>query len=125
MSATAKGYFDALVALSGDPTLSDARHDLITKITDDQLKGVILHGLSRENPRQRLEAIIMKLLDATTEIPIAGAILEEQVVKTEKDTVILPSPQLGGATGAQIEGNCNIEDPDERSLTNNKLRSRR
>lgn len=108
MSATAQGYFNALVALSRDPTLHDARRDLITKITDEQLNAIIIHGLSRgnrtETPRQRLEAILMKLLNSTTEVLIVVAINQEQPGKTEEDASL--RTQLDGANEPQREGNC-------------------
>ena len=61
--STAKGYHDALLALSGNPVFAAARDTLLASISDKELLDVITHGLKTGSPRETLNAIATRLLD--------------------------------------------------------------
>ncbi|KAI4917688.1 hypothetical protein J4E85_009780 [Alternaria conjuncta] len=61
--STAKGYHDALLALSGNPVFAAARDTLLASISDKDLLDVITHGLKTGSPRETLDAIATRLLD--------------------------------------------------------------
>jgi len=67
--STAKGYHDALLALSGNPVFAAARDTLLASISDNELLDVITHGLKTGSPRETLNAIATRLLDGLARAP--------------------------------------------------------
>ncbi|KAI4921590.1 hypothetical protein J4E90_000016 [Alternaria incomplexa] len=61
--STAKGYHNALLALSGNPVFAAARDTLLASISDNELLDVITYGLKTGSPRETLNAIATRLLD--------------------------------------------------------------
>ncbi|KAI8937358.1 hypothetical protein NX059_006564 [Plenodomus lindquistii] len=93
MSQTAEGYFNALVALTGNTALRHARQNLITKISDKELVETAVHAIKASVPREDLQAIVLTIFDkiaATkgTTAP-AAATTAEQSCDTPRNT---PAP---------------------------------
>ncbi|KAF2852245.1 hypothetical protein T440DRAFT_477717 [Plenodomus tracheiphilus IPT5] len=79
MSPLIQGYFDALVALSSDTALANARRILLASITDKQLEEMIQHGITKGVSRRGLELMMDTLLD-----PIPGASEVEAIAEEVK-----------------------------------------
>lgn len=79
------GYLDALCALSGDPNLAAARHDLIEHLTDNTLNEVITHCLSRDTTRASQQQVMGFLLDIIAEQTQSRAQEGAAAVKVEDE----------------------------------------
>jgi len=102
MSAIAKGYFDALVSLSGSPLFIGARQDIITRLSGEELKDIIQHGINEGVSRQGLKQMLISLLGIITEEPEVGAVPEEQVEVKMEDVIMQPQrhgPSVPGGQG--------------------------
>ncbi|CBX91062.1 hypothetical protein IAQ61_002528 [Plenodomus lingam] len=64
MSTTAGAYLQALLALSGKPHLSNARHNLLRDVSDRDLLDLILQATGGNFPREGLEHAVLRMLDA-------------------------------------------------------------
>jgi hypothetical protein len=62
MSST-ESFYTALLALSGDPALVEARRGLLASIKDQDLCEVIAHGLASGICRASIESIATWVLD--------------------------------------------------------------
>jgi hypothetical protein len=72
--STARSYYDALLALTGNPALAGARNALITSIGEQDLKDVINHGLQSNMSKAGLEDVAAKLLDVVVTEKAADAV---------------------------------------------------
>lgn len=81
MVSTAQGYLNALLALSVNPALADARQNILTNLTDDELDEVIGHGLHMEYRRLELESYAERLLDSITAGHAAKDMENNQIMK--------------------------------------------
>lgn len=64
MSTITEKCFNALLALSGDPLLANARQTLLAGVKDKKLKPLIRHGIKRGINRVDLKKIALTLLVA-------------------------------------------------------------
>jgi len=91
MSSTAESYFTALIALSGNPALTEARKALLGSIQDADLERLVKHGIAREFNRKDSEAIALTILDVvatsakTNEANTVEAETAREVIKIEDD----------------------------------------
>ncbi|KAF1829043.1 hypothetical protein BDW02DRAFT_602886 [Decorospora gaudefroyi] len=92
--ATARSYYNALLALSGNPALADARKTLVACMPEQDLKDVVGHGLESGISKAGLEGIVARLLDS-----IVAEILAEplQLLPEDVDDI---AHSAGGVRGS-------------------------
>ncbi|KAI8937356.1 hypothetical protein NX059_006562 [Plenodomus lindquistii] len=73
MSARARAYLDALLALSRNTALSDTRQQLIESITGEDLRDVIQLGITDHVPQSGLVSMACKLFEIVAEAQAPAA----------------------------------------------------
>jgi ribosomal protein L12E/L44/L45/RPP1/RPP2 len=92
--STTPGCFKALLALSGNPDLEVARHDLLASIRARDLKEVIKHALNRGVSRASLSGVAAQLLDDVATATAAKAIQEVEEDNEDDAQVSMPGANL-------------------------------
>jgi hypothetical protein len=97
--ATAESYFRALLALSGNALLKDARTSLLASITDTDLEQVAKHAMAHPFSRPDSEAILSTVLDliakenSKSDEPVVKVEGEEEMIDSEdaRDLALVPN----------------------------------
>jgi len=74
MSSTVNGYMQALLALTGNSDLEQARNMLLRSMSDQDLVKLVIQVVSQNFPRDGLEEIALRITDI---IKRGGTILDQ------------------------------------------------
>jgi hypothetical protein len=127
--STAQSFLDALVTLSGNAALAEARNTLLMSISDKDLIDVITHGLNAGIPRARPNIAATALLEEIVTVRAAdnaAAHAEDKVRGNGSDDAIGDDAARNGSQSdsptteiVEGEGKCKSNSLDETTADTN------
>jgi hypothetical protein len=117
---TARSYFDALLPLSGNPALADARAALIASIGEQDLKQVIHHALGSGISKGVLEYVAAKLLDV---VVAERARKADTVPHDDDENDAQDGLEVHGSSSAAQRGICGVHISMDVILTGKQRRA--